>query len=609
MNDHYQPPTSDALDAVATDRSSDPMEFTRKERVLPHGSAIELPELDKVSDARTSEGRSVGVLTLARQILWNDLTESQAECTAGAGVLPDDKAWRWTTSFRIYGSTPDLMRAISSAHEDYLVFSPRPGLIWDRNLVLRVERELAAFESLGIPWFCLSADGLAFDGAQYTAAFFNNEPTLVPDRGRRLIVQSAGTIYAIKASILRTLGLQRVSGADLVLSINNMIIIAYGRGFGSFFTSGLYPCIAEHRSLSYVGIEEQLIRLDLGALLQPTDSCELFPREVSRRYLLGAWVETLSSVLAVKHRFSFVIRTLFRRQHLLRRCLISIDYIRRSLGIFVEIVLASDADDLEGDSNVHELALAFPYMTFVIADGRKGKGYSRVRNLIAGLQKSTGTRVCIIDDDDYYTPEAVASFAQACEFGTEQLVIFDTQIIVEKWTSAGVKHHKEVVRYGELFKANLWTTTLRGSNSIPLCGIIHPGWFIREVAQQYVYDFDLSEDFVLHLICLTHPNRPTVKVVDGVGAHQSHRVGDDNVSVAKDRTKWVLDTGNGLYQFLFRERRTLDVVSAGEVNAGEVSAHDRVRRLEAELARSNQAHTRATEALAGLIARTAGRKS
>jgi energy-coupling factor transporter ATP-binding protein EcfA2 len=603
MNDHYQPPTRHALNAVATGRSADAIEFD--ESALPQGSR----DLDEVSDPHSSTERSVGILTLARQILWNDLTEMPAEYAIGAGVSPDDNAPPWTTSFRIYGSAADLMRAIATSQEDYLVFSPRPGLIWDRNLVLRIERELAAFESLSIPWFCLSADGLAFDGTQYAAAFFNNEPTLVPDRGRRLIVQTAGTIYVFKVPVFRELGARRVAGTDLVLFINNMIVIAYGRGFGSFFTSGLYPCISEHRSLPYVGIEEQLISLDLGVLLNPADSHELFPREVSRRYLLGAWVETLSSVLAVKHRFSFVIRTLFRRQHLLRRCLISIDYIRRSLGIFVEIVLASDTDEPEGNSSVHELSLEFPHMTFVVADGRKGNGYSRVRNLIAGLQKSTGTRVCIIDDDDYYTPEAVVSFAKSCEFGAEQLVIFDTQIIVEKWTSAGVKFHKEIVQYGELFRAKLWTVTLRGSNSIPLCGIIHPGWFIRQVAQEYVYDFDLSEDFVFHLICLTHPNRPTVKVVEGVGAHQSHRVGDDNVSVVQDRTKWVLDTGNGLYQFLFMERRSLDVVSGGEVNAGEVSAHDRVKSLEIELARSNQAHSRATEALAGLIARTTGRMS
>ena len=575
----------------------------------PRGSPNESLGLDQASGSGSAAGRSVRILTLARQVLWDNLAESVAECVTGGGDKAEDAAPAWVTSLRIHGSMPDLVRAVSTTKEDYLVFSPRPGLIWDCHLVSRVEREIAAIESLGYLGFvCLQTDSTLMAGST-CAAFFNNEPTLVPDRGRRLIVQSAGTIYVIKVSSFRALGLQRIMTPELVPFINKLIVIAYGRGFGSFFTSGLYPCIAEHRSLPYVGIEAQLVSLDLAALLHPIDASELLPAEVPRYDLVRAWIETLSSALAVKHRFSFVVRTLFRRQHLLRRCLISIEYLRRSLDIPVEIVLASDVDEAVTHAAVNELSRAFPHMTFVTADGRKGSGYSRVRNLVAGLRASTGTRVCIIDDDDYYTPHAVVSFALACEFGTEQIVIFDTQVVVEKWISEGVKAHKEIVDYGCLFNAKLWTTTLRGSNSIPLCGVIYPGWFIREIAEEYVYDFDLSEDFVFHLTCFAHPKRPAVKVVEGVGAYQSHRIGDDNVSTVQDRTGWVLDTGNGLYKFLFEEGRTLDVIAAGEVSAGEVSAHDRIRILQAELARSNQARERVTETLAGLVRRIAGRAS
>jgi hypothetical protein len=505
------------------------------------------------------------------------------------------------TSFITCSSTMELMRAIAATQHDYLAFSPRPGLIFDGYLVQRIEKELAAFESLGVPWFCLSADGMAVDGAQYTAAYFNHEPSVVPDRGRRLIVQSAGTIYVVNAAAFRALGLQKIAGADLVSFMNNLIIIAYGRGFGSFFTSRLYPCMAESRGLSYVDLEEQLISPDPCTLLPQADADELFPPGVSRPQLVGAWVETVSSALSVKHHFSFVIRTLFRRPHLLRRCLISIDYIRRSLDLPVEIVLASDVDGAEIESALHELSADFPHMTFATADGRRGNGCSRVRNLVAGLEKTTGTRICIIDDDDYYTPEAVGCFAKACEFGVDQLVIFDTQVVVEKWISAGVKHHKEILSYGTLYDAKSWTRTLQGMNSIPLCGIIHPGWFIRDVAQQYVYNFDLSEDFVFHLACLSHQKRPPVRVVESVGAHQSHRHDGDNVSTAADRTNWILDTGNGLYQFLCLEGRSLDAISAGAVNADEVGARDKIRSLEAELAQSRQASAQATEALARMI--------
>jgi hypothetical protein len=313
----------------------------------------------------------------------------------------------------------------------------------------------------------------------------------------------------------------------------------------------------------------------------------------------------LSAVLQAKHSFSFVIRTLLSRSHLLQRCLISIEYLRSSLGIPVEIVLASDVNEAAIDAAVHDLMDKFPKLTFTIArSGESGGGYSRVRNLIAGLKASAGTRVCIIDDDDYYTPEAVSAFAQACEFGTDRLIIFDTQIILEKWISAGVKPHKEIVGYRQRFEARDWTTTLRGSNSIPLCGLIHPGWFVRQVAHEYTYDFDLSEDFVFHLMCFSHPRRPPIHVVGDLCAYQSHRDADDNVSNAEDRTGWVVDTGNGLYQLLFERGRTFDAISGAEVSVGEVSARDRIAFLEAELTRSNRSLVRATELLAGLIKRS-----
>jgi energy-coupling factor transporter ATP-binding protein EcfA2 len=574
MNEHYQPVYAE--EPIA-------------------GLPIGMPAIRGVS--AVSCDRRIGVLAVEQRVLCNG---GEADGIAFEESRGDDSP-RWTTSIITCGGAVELMRAIFSTQEDYLVFSPRTGLIWDCHLVHRIKQEIAAFEALGVPWFCLSADGKAFDGAQYAAAFFNNEPSIIPDRGRRLIVQSAGTVYAVNVSALRTLGVQRIAGADIVSLLNNLIIIAYGRGFGSFFTSGLYPCIEESRCLSYVEIGEQLISLNLSALLHPVDAYELFPADVSRPNLVGAWLETLSSALSVKHPFSFVIRTLFRRPHLLRRCLISIEYIRRSLGVPVEIILASDVDESVLKPALHELSVEFPHMTFVTADGRKGNGHSRVRNLIAGLQRASGTRVCIIDDDDYYTTEAVGSFAKSCEFGTEQLVIFDTQIVVEKWTSVGVKHHKEIMQYGRLYDAKSWATTLRGSNSIPLCGIIHPGWFIREIAEQYVYDFDLSEDFVFHLVCLTHPRRPPIRIVDAVGAFQSHRADGDNVSTVADRTNWVLDTGNGLYQLLCVEGRTFDVIAAGEVIAGEVNAHEKVRDLQAELVRSRKANVQATEALARMI--------
>jgi hypothetical protein len=322
----------------------------------------------------------LAVLTLERQPLHGDLTEIAAEWAGPAEGEANNRSSGVATSIRTLNSIPDLLRSIATAQEDYFVFSRRPGLIWDSQLVRRIEREILDLEALGLPWFCLSADGIDNEGMQYSAAFFCYEPTLVPDRGRRLIVQSAGTMYVVKRSTLRALGLRRTVGSDLVSSLNHLITIAYGRGFGSFFTSGLYPCLAERRGLHYIGIDEQLASFNPAALLDPADAAELFPAVISPRTLLAEWVETFSSALRVKHSFSFVIRTLFRRNHLLQRCLISIEYLRSSLGMQVEIVLASDANATLIDATVRDLSDKFPNFTFTVAHGDKGKGYSRVRN-------------------------------------------------------------------------------------------------------------------------------------------------------------------------------------------------------------------------------------
>jgi len=548
--------------------------------------------------------RRIAVLALGRQTLREDILEN------GAGIATPDEAdtglwdYRLTTSVRTCASIPDLLRAVSTAEDDYLVFSRRPGLIWDKELLRRVAREIAAVEMLNTPWLCLSADGVAIDEARYVSAFFDREPSLLPDRGRRLVVHSDATLCVIKSATLRSLGLRPNIPSDPVRFLNGIISVAYARGFGTFFTSGLFPCFAEHRSIPYVALGQELATLSPELLLDPVEAVDYFPPGISLQELLTAWVGSLAVALRTKHAFSFVIRTLFKRDHMLRRCLISIEYLRSTLDIPVEIVIASDADESLIAARIRELKSDFPNFTFVVAHGNRAPGRrSRVRNLVAGIGATTGTRVCIIDDDDYYAPQAVGTFMQALEFGTEPLIIFDTQIIEEKWLAASVKHHREITGYGQRFDAWNWANTLRASNSIPLCGIIHPGWFVRQVVEEYTYDFDLSEDFVFHVLCLTHPKRPGIKTIDGVAAYQSHRSGDDNVSNAHDRTDWVTDTGNGLFQLLFESGRTFDVISAAEVAKGDLAAQARFVVLEAELTRARRGEAEATRALAGLVAR------
>ena len=527
------------------------------------------------------KNETIFVFALATQRLHGAIYERMG----AASSLPlRINGTRFSIEINVYNSAVDLMRAIASVPDGYLVLSSRPELIWDQHVLDRVAIEIAHVEDAGLPWLCLCADGADQSGKPYVSAHFNLSPSLVPDRGRRLIAQTSGTLSVLKVAAYREMGFSIPACPELVGYLNALIVFGYDRGLGSFFTSNLYPCLREHQSLSYQPLESLLIAVGDRAVPSPADARTLFRNDVPRQAQFAAWINEIDASLAARHKLSFVIRTLFRRGHLLRRCLISIEYLRRRVDLPVEIVLATDIDVEGAEHELSTLREDFPNLVFVVARGAGKRGHSRVRNLVAGVAATTGTRVAIIDDDDYYTPQAVSCFQQACRFGAEAIVIFGAQVANEKWISASRKWHRELLSYGERFDAKNWTSTLRGGNSIPLCGVIHPGSFVRDVANEYRYDYDLSEDFIFHVLCFAHSKRPPIEEIDGVFAYQSHREGNDNVSTAADRTAWVADTGNGIYQLLFEQKHSFEVISTDATERARLLT--RIEVLEAEIARA-----------------------
>jgi hypothetical protein len=145
----------------------------------------------------------------------------------------------------------------------------------------------------------------------------------------------------------------------------------------------------------------------------------------------------------------------------------------------------------------------------------------------------------------------------------EALLLLDAQIVNERWTQTESGYQRDILSYGQLYKATDWRLTLNGTNALPLSSIVYPGDFARRVASEYEFHHDLSEDFIFHLHVLSHPLRPSIFITDGVSIHQSHRVGtdSDNVSTVTDRSKWCLDTGNGLYDLLLGQGRQFDDTS------------------------------------------------
>ena len=551
----------------------------------------------------TSPSVSMEILSLPSQILTNSAISGTMSDGVNASLSRNGNGGpQFDLAAKICAGMMELTRSIFASAADFVVFSVRPHLIFDSKLIERACYEVAFFSDVNFDWLCLCSDGVDMDGEHYCSAFFDREPTLLPSRGRRLVIQTTGTLVVVKMSVFRELTKRRLAALDPLDLFNTLIIVAAGEGIASFFSARLFPCLNDRKNIVPIDVESYLATLQIGADFSQEAGAALFPSELTRSALVRLWTDQLTAAIVSMPTFSFVIRTTFKRPDLLRRCLISIDYIRRSMNLPAEIVMATDIDLMQAELQVRGLEEEFPGLTFCIADGKSEQGFSRVRNLIAGIKATTSERVCIIDDDDFYTALAPIAFEEARRFGSEELVIFDAQVITERWTVTGVKAHRELLGYGQFFKASAWSVTLMGSNSIPLCAVIHPGDFVRRVVEGYRYSYDLSEDFAFHLDVFSHPNRPDIKAVNQTGAYQSHRVGDDNVSVGEDRTDWVLDTGNGLFELLFSRGQTFSRMH--DVNAANSSGEfdGRLRTLEDELERSKKGQRDATRALARLVA-------
>jgi hypothetical protein len=447
----------------------------------------------------------------------------------------------------------------------FLAFSLRPEIVWDYNLVGRIAAEVDYFERSGREWVILAAHGRGRWEEEAVSAHFNLEPDLTPARERRKILLASGLLYVANLKhVQKHLSSILAAGMEVEDCINAVIALGYLNGIPSYFSPHLFPCLMGRRSLSLPSVSASTERIN--SLIGYQDSApHPFGERCTALKRLYAAFDDVAESHRMRPTFSFVIRTIFTRPQLLNRCLISIDYIRRSLDIPVQIVIASDVDNKQTIRNIEELQEYFPGFAFSFADGRGEKGVSRTRNLKAGIKASNGDRVCIIDDDDYYLPFACSSIARVLDPEFAGILLLDAQIVNEKWTKTEHKYQKEIVSYGTVYKASDWRMAYKGTNSLPLCSVVHLGKYLRSIIAEYDFNYDLSEDYLFHLLIFSHPTRPSIHITEGISVHQSHRASSDNVSTHDNRSIWCLDTGNGIYDLLFKQGRQFeDLAEVGD---------------------------------------------
>lgn len=459
----------------------------------------------------------------------------------------------------------DLVCRLLKCQTPLAAFSTRANIVLDAFLVKRILRVSDSMSRISNAWMTASADGVDIDNRFFFSAFFERQPTLLPTRGTHPVVQTYGTLCVLNMSSFSSIR-EQPSSADLPVFLNRLILAGYKAGIPSFFADRLFPAILDEAKYPPADVIAHLSSPSMASVIN-NDPMHTGNGVCVNHEDVASWVMSSTVAAFVQQRVSFVVRTIFRRPHLLHRCLISIDYIGRSLDFKPEILLSTDVDGKAVSSSVSKLKRSFPNLKFIVADGQTESGHSRVRNLKAGIMAATQDYVAIIDDDDFYTPAAVEVFGRLRSGTEERLFVMDTQIVQEKWTERTTKHQREVTGYGQRYKAVEWPVLFSGTNSIPLCGAIHPREFLQEVVKSYHFQHDLSEDFLLHLIAFSHRTRPRIEIFNkAVYAYQSQRAGEDNVSTAQDRKDWCADTGNGLYYLLFEQKFTFDIISGLEAD-------------------------------------------
>ena len=456
---------------------------------------------------------------------------------------------------------------------DYIAFSLRPQLLWDDHLIARISSEIEVFSGARIDWVLLAAQGRDRNGQELLSAWFDREHDLTPARGRAQIAMATGLLYVVNVAEFRRRAERVLASPDLENFVNAVISAGYLDEVPSYFSARLFPVLIGDRqhigqSLSETAaFVQKLLTRDRLLPVQEVDRLRELP---DLWQCLESAYDRTAELARGRPVFSFVVRTVFKRPHLLARCLISIDYVRRALGIPAEVVIASDVDKVLHQSRVTELKELFPGLAFAMANAAGAAGTSRVRNLTVGTASTTGDRVCIIDDDDYYLPFAAAALREALEPGFDGLLLLDAQVVNEEWTETKIKPERRLISYGTVFSARDWSSIYSGNNSLPLSSVVYPGSFVRRLIGEYQFQHDLSEDFLLHLRVFSDPRRPRIHVTEGVSVHQSHRGASDNVSTMLDRSPWTLDTGNAIYDLLFAEGRQFDDLATSERAAREL---------------------------------------
>ena len=229
---------------------------------------------------------------------------------------------------------------------------------------------------------------------------------------------------------------------------------------------------------------------------------------------------------------SIVTRTQFKRPHLLRRMLTSVNRAKIDR-IDFEIILSTDIDQGGAERETARYQEEFPKLKIRLAVNRAHR-YSRAGNMVGGMRASTREYVWMIDDDDYIDLFAFQTLRTALFGCSRPLIIAASQTHTESWLNTDTEFPVlSASKPTAHWPASGWRDLFGGYNKLPICAAVIPREFLLRCLDRFEFRFDLSEDYTLFLLLLTAPDLPRLLELKADLAHIATRESSENIETGR----------------------------------------------------------------------------
>jgi hypothetical protein len=430
---------------------------------------------------------------------------------------------------------------------DRLVVIRNPDLVLEDTVVARLVAELDLLPD-DEQWALAAAGGLGIHDRRYLSLYASAAPA-IPDRcAPKPLIDILPDFYLVNISFAQTCLDRPWRACDAALECS-LALEGYLEGRISLFLPGLTAGVDGHllsRDISAAKAElenqfsdrfpgETLKTMQSEVTLQPLTGLSAPPTCPDLRSIIYETIHLHCRPLSL----SIVTRTRFERPHLLRRLLTSISRARLD-DMALEVVLSSDQDPAVAERHFNQLKDEFIHLNLRLRSN-PAMGFSRVNNLIRGLETAQNDYVVVIDDDDYLDISAFEALRLALFAGQAPVIVTTSGVYAERWEAAADGGH--VLAESVLtrtYPASGWRNMFSGVNALPVNAAIFPRQFLQRRLIGFQFEHDLSEDYALALLMLTAPDLPEIFESPCAFCNISLR-GSENSVTMLDRRPWVRD--------------------------------------------------------------------